>query len=45
MKIRYLLLLAGKDKIVDNTAARDFHKSSGTPDSKKSMKQYLAAFH
>ncbi len=45
MKIRYLLLLAGKDTIVDNAAARDFHKNSSSPDSKKTMKQYLPAFH
>lgn len=41
----YLLIIAGQDKIVDNKAAMEFHKHSGTPKEQKNLKQFFKACH
>lgn len=45
MKLPYLLLLAGKDKIIDNVAARAWDRNTSTPASKKVNKQYGESYH
>jgi alpha-beta hydrolase superfamily lysophospholipase len=41
----YLILLADKDKIVDNSGAIDFHKKTGTPSDLKDLKQFYNCYH
>ena len=40
-----LLITAGKDKVVDNSGARDFHKNAKTPPDLKIIKQFYNAYH
>lgn len=44
-KYPFLLLTAGKDKLVDNKAAVQFYSKCGTPAAKKQIKQFTWAFH
>ena len=41
----YLLLLADKDKIIDNAGAQEWHKKTSTPSDKKDMKLFYKCFH
>ena len=41
----FLMILAGKDKLVDNTAAREFYSKTATPSDKKSIKLFPNSMH
>lgn len=39
------MILAGKDKLVDNAAARQFYSKCATPSDKKSIKLFPNSYH
>jgi len=41
----FCMLLAGKDKLVDNAASRQFYSKCGTPSDRKSIKLFPNAYH
>lgn len=45
VKYPYLLVLAEKDKIVDNKRAREWHARTGTPAGNKVIKLVAGAYH
>lgn len=40
-----LLIIGGKDKIVDNAGAREFYKNIKTPSDMKQIKQFYNSYH
>ena len=41
----FLMILAGKDKLVDNQAGRDFYSKTGTPSDRKQIKLFPNSYH
>lgn len=41
----FLMILAGKDKLVDNTQAREFYSKTATPADKKQIKLFSNSYH
>ena len=41
----FLMILAGKDKLVDNQAGRDFYSKTATPSDKKQIKLFPNSYH
>ena len=41
----FLMMIAGKDKLVDNHYCREFYSKSATPSDKKQIKLFPNAYH